>query len=205
MRRSVPLHPTDYGYGYHPIQQAFARALSTWIPYYRICGERWENEDGSYIPFRTADHKISRRESKPLDYYSRISFMSPFYPFGMELLNEDDMSVIQTWQQAAPIMIQGDYYPLSGTEKSETGWFVNEFYRPETGKGFLQAVRNRTCTQEIFCAHLCGLDPEANYRFINYRTGEIGQYQGEYLLEHGFAISIPARDAAAWIFEKIDS
>ena len=204
MRRSVPLHPTDYGYGYHPIQQAFARTLSTWIPYYRICGERWENEDGSYIPFRMEDHKISRKESKALDYYSRISFISPFYPFGMELVDEDDMSVVQTWQQAAPLMIEGDYYPLSGAEKSESEWFVNEFYSPEMGKGFLQAVRNRTCTQETFCARLFGLDPNANYRFCNYRTGESCQYQGKDLMEQGFTVNIPARDAAAWIFEKTD-
>ncbi len=203
MRRSVPLHPTDYGYGYHPIQQAFARALSTWIPYYRICGGRWENEDGSYIPYHTANHKTSRKTKKPMDYYSHISFMSPFYPFGMELI-DDDASVIQTWQQAAPLMIYGDYYPLSEAEKSENKWFVNEFYSPEEGKGFLQAVRNRTCTQETFCARLCGLDPDAVYQLDNYRTGERRQCLGKELMENGMVIRIPARDAAAWIFEKMD-
>lgn len=204
LRRSVPLHPTDYGYGYHPIQQAFARTLSTWIPYYRICGGRWENEDGSYIPYRNEDHTYSKRAGKPADYYSRISYIAPFFPFGLGEVDDDEMAFIRTWMQAAPLMISGDYYPLSAAEKTEDNWFVNEFYSPEQGLGFLQAVRNRTCKQESFCAQLKGLEPQAAYQLDNYRTGERWQRLGRDLMEKGFTLRIGARDASAWIITKIE-
>jgi alpha-galactosidase len=204
MRRSVPLHPTDYGYGYHPIQQAFARTLSTWIPYYRICGGRWENEDGSYIPYQNEDHTYTKRVGKPADYYSRISYIAPFFPFGLGEVDDDEMAFIRTWMQAAPLMISGDYYPLSEAEKSEDHWFVNEFYSPEQGLGFLQAVRNRTCKQESFCAHLKGLEPQAAYQLDNYRTGERWQRLGRDLMEKGFTLRHDARDASAWIITKIE-
>lgn len=203
MRRSIPLHPTDFGYGYHTVQQAFARTLSTWIPYYRICGARWENDDNSYIPYHNEDHTVSRKTGKPADYYTRISFLSPFFPFGSELSDPDDASVIQTWKQAAPLMIFGDYYPLSDALKTESGWFVNEYYAPEEGKGFLQAVRNRTCPQDTFCARLQGLDADATYQLDNFRTGQSLQISGKVLMQNGFSITLPPRDAAAWIFTKI--
>ena len=37
MRRSVPLHYTDYGYGEHPVKLAFHRTLYEWIPYFKEC------------------------------------------------------------------------------------------------------------------------------------------------------------------------
>ncbi len=204
MRRSVPLHPTDYGYGYHPIQQAFARTLSSWLPYYRICGKRWENDDGSYIPNRTPDHRYARKAQKPLDFYSRISYLSPFLPFSIEPNGEDDMAVIRIWQFAAPLMVKGDYHPLSEAEKSEKAWFVNEFYSPEEGKGFLQAVRNRCCQADSFCACLRGLEPDAFYRLTDFRSGKRLQRTGRDLCENGLEIRLPARDAVVWCFEKAE-
>jgi len=35
MRRSVPLHYTDYGYGMHPVKLAFHHTLYAWIPYFK--------------------------------------------------------------------------------------------------------------------------------------------------------------------------
>ncbi|MEN6546059.1 MAG: alpha-galactosidase, partial [Armatimonadia bacterium] len=35
MRRSVPLHYTDYGYGLHPIKLSFHHTLFQWIPYFK--------------------------------------------------------------------------------------------------------------------------------------------------------------------------
>ncbi len=39
---------------------------------------------------------------------------------------------------------------------------------------------------------------------IDYRTGEHRPCRGRDLMENGFILRIPARDAAAWIFEKMD-
>ena len=42
MRRSVPLHYTDYGYGDHPVKLAFHRTLYEWIPYFKECTLSWD-------------------------------------------------------------------------------------------------------------------------------------------------------------------
>ncbi|MBE6542633.1 MAG: hypothetical protein E7672_09365, partial [Ruminococcaceae bacterium] len=48
MRRSVPIHSTDYGYGNYPIQQSFMQTMYSWIPYFRSYAESWERTDGEY-------------------------------------------------------------------------------------------------------------------------------------------------------------
>ena len=35
MRRSVPLHYSDYGYGLHPVKVDFQRTLFEWLPYFK--------------------------------------------------------------------------------------------------------------------------------------------------------------------------
>ena len=42
MRRSVPLHFTDYGYGNHPVKLAFHHTLFAWIPYFKECTLSWD-------------------------------------------------------------------------------------------------------------------------------------------------------------------
>ena len=42
MRRSVPLHYTDYGYGDHPVKLAFHHTLYEWIPYFKECTLSWD-------------------------------------------------------------------------------------------------------------------------------------------------------------------
>ena len=42
MRRSVPLHYTDYGYGNHPVKLAFHHTLYAWIPYFKECTLSWD-------------------------------------------------------------------------------------------------------------------------------------------------------------------
>ena len=48
MRRAVALHPTDYGYGEHPVKQAFQKTFIEWTPYFRSIAASWDDEDGIY-------------------------------------------------------------------------------------------------------------------------------------------------------------
>ncbi len=52
MRRAVPLHYTDYGYGNHPVKLAFHHTLFSWIPYFKEVTLSWDQnepgDDGRY-------------------------------------------------------------------------------------------------------------------------------------------------------------
>ena len=45
MRRSVPLHYTDYGYGEHATKLDFHRTMFEWLPYFRETSQSWDLEE----------------------------------------------------------------------------------------------------------------------------------------------------------------
>ena len=42
MRRSVPLHYTDFGYGNHPVKLSFHHTLFQWLPYFKEVTLSWD-------------------------------------------------------------------------------------------------------------------------------------------------------------------
>lgn len=194
LRRSVPLHPTDYGYGYHPVCQAFARALSTWIPYSRTVTVSWDLPDGTYPP-------INEVVGKPSDYFSQVSSLSPFYcPGFKDEPNAQDALMVKIWKQAAEIMLHADFYELSETSKKADSFCVNQFFCPEQKKGYIQAIRNTLCPQSTFTARLKDIDDSKQYVFENQKTGESLVKTGKELNEFGFDITLEKRDAAVWFY-----
>lgn len=192
LRRSVPLHPTDYGYGYHHIGQAFARTLAEWIPYYRIVPLDWSDEAGNYPEVHP---------NKQADYYTFMAALCPcLAASGLEGTDEEQL-VGRIWRRAADIMIQCDYYPLSETSKKPDQFCVNQYYRPEEGKGYIQAVRHTQCPQESFCARLRDIDNEMTYIFDDMKTGQVIQVPGKVLNEEGFHIHLKKRGAAIWFYQ----
>ena len=72
MRRSVPLHYTDYGYGDHPVKLAFHRTLFEWIPYFKEVTLSWDlraaarfdhRVDSYLLPLRPGAHADSPRST----------------------------------------------------------------------------------------------------------------------------------------------
>ena len=196
LRRSVPLHPTDYGYGYQHIGQAFYRTLQEWFPYSRTVTLDWSREDGTY-PAPSEVH------TRPSDYFTQIASISPFFSpgFWMEE-NEQDKMIFRIWQRAADILVQCDYYPLSETSKKPDHFCVNQYFRPQEGKGYIQAVRHTQCPQEVFHARLHDIDSGKTYRFEDMMTGQVIEMPGRAINEHGFSIFLKKRGAAIWFFNE---
>ena len=67
MRRAVPLHYTDVGYGHHPIKQKQHRQMFEWIPYFRAHNMNWYNPE-------TDDYDAT---SRPTDRFSYYVAMTP--------------------------------------------------------------------------------------------------------------------------------
>lgn len=195
MRRSVPLHYSDYGYGDHPIKLAFQRTMHEWIPYFKECTLAW-------------DIGGAARFDQGIDSYSYHCAMAPMMMPTLDIRRDDyDFALvakmIEIWRRAAGLKLYGDYYPLTPYHRSPDQWVVWQFDCPDEGRGLIQAFRLPSAPGENMVVRPEALAPDAIYRFENPETGEIRQYAGHALQEEGFIFTLPKRQAAIWFYELI--
>lgn len=198
MRRAVPLHFTDVGYGHHPMKQKQHRVMFEWIPYFRAQNQNWENP-GDSLYYKYRDQKPDR-----FSYYNSIA------PAFTELMPWDaseeeyalSREMLSIWRRAAEIMLDADYYPLTECRKAREDFYAMYFYNPDEKRGFLQAIRNNACPEERFTACLTALDANVSYRLTNPETGEEKVMTGKALAE-GFTMTVERRAGQIWLFEKV--
>lgn len=203
MRRSVPLHPTDWGYGFVPHMQAFSRTLYRWIPYMRICTDSWADGKGGWLPVYGEDNQQLPMKTDHIGYYEQVSTLSPFKSCGLsDPPTEEQLAYLHDWLAVGDLMIRADYYPLTETTKRDDSFFINEYFSPEEKRGFLQAACNQNCQKGSETVYLKGLEPDAGYCLKNNRTGEEISATGRALAEQGFRLTLAPRSAAVWTFEQ---
>lgn len=194
MRRSVPLHYTDYGYGDHPVKLAFQHTLYGWIPYFKEVTLAWDVGGQSRF-----DHRV--------ESYGFHGGMAPMLFVGMDALRDDydyalARSLIEVWRRASGLLLFGDYYPLTPFSRSAAEWVVRQFDNPETGRGLVHAVRLPDAPAQSFTAGLQAIDAESAYLFENLETGESQQLSGAEILHNGFEITLAPRSGAVWFYRK---
>ena len=134
MRRSVPLHYTDYGYGDHPVKLAFHRTLYEWIPYFKECtlswdvssqvsqgsgGTGWDGGSGGSTSVVVARERFDDR----IDSFSYHCGMAPMLFATLDIRRDDydyalATKMIDIWRRAAPLLLYGDYYPHTPFHRS---------------------------------------------------------------------------------------
>jgi hypothetical protein len=198
MRRSVPLHPTDYGYGIPPTKQAFYDTLFTWIPFFRgfsdICGIK----DGEYTN--------GAPEPRGVDSFALHHGISPALHCPC-LCDTDDSFFTQirtfadtVWRPAAEFLLTADYYSLIPPARTRCGWRAYAFHEPQTDKGFVHVIRsdqNKEDTQNLF---LRFLTPNHTYRFHNPETGHSFFVDGGSATQSGIRFDLEQRSGAIWFF-----
>jgi alpha-galactosidase len=197
MRRSAPLHYTDYGYGIHPIKLAFHHTLYQWIPYFKECTLSWDqNKPGE-----------DSRWDRVVDSFSyHCGLATMLFPI-IDIRRDDyDLplakKLIGMWRKAAEYLLWGDYYPLTPSCRQPDRWVAWQFDRPENGDGLLQAIRLADCPEGRFTGRMKGLDPSATYLLENPESGEILEMPASVLLDKGFSIELPARSGAIWFYHR---
>lgn len=194
MRRSVPLHYSDYGYGDQPVKLAFHRTLYEWIPYFKEFTLSWDI--GGNARF---DHRV--------DSYSFHCGMAPMLFASLDIRRDDyDYALagkmIAIWRRAADLMLFGDYYPLTPAHRNPEQWVARQFDSPETGRGLVQGIRLPAAPEEKLVVHPQGIRAEANYIFENAETRETRNISGQALIRAGFAFALPARSGAIWFYAR---
>jgi alpha-galactosidase len=192
MHRSVPLHYTDYGYGFHPVKLAFHNALFQWLPYFKEVTLSWDLEGQARY-----DHE--------LDSYSFHCGLGPMLLLCIDIKRDDyDFELMKRmlaiWRRAAGLMLEGDYYPLTPMHRTPDKWVARQFDCPESGTGFIQGIRLPKAPEKTIVVHPRALRPAAKYVFENPETGRKRELTGESVRRDGFAISLPARQGAVWFY-----
>jgi alpha-galactosidase len=179
MRRAVPLWRSDYPQvGGRTMlaqsNQAFTYALSSWLPFQGTANM------GFWEP-----------------YFYRSSFVTAFDNGGINTNNAAvQKRAYSEWKQLAPIMLNGDYYPLSPYSLTNTEWMAWQFDRPDTGEGYVQAFRRQDNDEAMRSFRLSGLVPAAQYELRNLDVNGIKKSSGKELMEQGLAVEIPSKPGA---------
>ena len=204
MRRSVPLHPTDYGYGYHHINQAFRHTLFSWFPYTRSWTGSWDVNNEYY-----AHDDYYQTDNVSFDNFKLINGMGAMTAIGVisdfNTLNGDfsyAYTIINIWKKFSRILLHGDFYPLTENHRDNTKWTVFQFDQPEQGNGAFQVLRNNQAKDESLTVSPFGICPECDYLFTNEETGESYTRPGREIIENGITFTQPLRSGAVWFYRK---
>jgi alpha-galactosidase len=192
MRRSVPLHYTDHGYGDAPVKLAFHRTLYEWIPYFKEFTLAWDLKGNARF-----DHQV--------DSYSFHCGMAPMLFATLDIRRDDydfelAQKMIAIWRRAAGLMLHGDYYPLTPFHRSAEKWVVRQFDCPERGRGLIQGIRLPASEGETLTVHPRGIRSGVVYRFENAETGDKRELSADALIRDGFTFALPPRSGAIWFY-----
>jgi len=192
MRRSVPLHYSDYGYGNHAVKLDFHRTLFEWLPYFKEVTLSWDLAG----PGRFNDR---------VDSYSFHCGMAPMMLLGLDIRRDDydyhlARKMIDIWRDASDLMLFGDYYPLTSARRSPDGWVARQFHRPETGKGLIQGIHLPLSPDDSLIVHPKAISTYLTYIFLNPETNEVKEIAGDILERQGFTLTAPRREAVIWFY-----
>ena len=111
--------------------------------------------------------------------------------------------MIAIWRRASGLILYGDYYPHTPFHRSDREWVAWQFDSPETGCGFVQAIRLPASPQETITLYLKGVRADVRYVFENPETGETRNSSGDDAIRSGFTFGLPARSGAIWFYRRV--
>ena len=190
LRRSVPLHYTDYGYGDHPVKLAFHRTMFEWIPYFKESTLSWDLTGNERFDGRVDSYSFHCGMAAML--FATVDIRRDDYDFALA------RKMIGVWRSVSDLMLYGDYYPHTPFHKQADQWVAWQFNRPEAGDGFVQGVRLPAAPDATLTVHLKGLRPDAAYTFTNPETGGTREVAGDVLARDGFTLALPPRNGVVW-------
>ncbi len=161
----------------------------------------WSREDDTYPSFR--EYMTGGAVSREPDYFTLAATLSLYQSPAVSDEPTDEQKLFgRIWQRASRIRENCDYYPLSETSMSAESFYVNQYYSPESGKGYIQAIRHTQCPVPVCKAMPRDIEADCTYTFEDMFTGEVRTIPGATLLENGFDIALEKRGAAIWFYEK---
>lgn len=188
MRRSVPLHKTDYDYGNYEIKQAMHMSLFNWLPYFGVIAV-----DGKTL--QTVDKYALRS--------AYCSWYALHYDVNYENLDWKAVSeIVCEWNKIKDYLNE-DYYPLTQWNNTDTQWRGWQFFSPDRQSGYGQMFRSPNCTSENYTAVLYGLDENVDYHIYDSDNRFDFVAPGHELMKNGITFELSERDSSVFFIEKI--
>ena len=184
MRRAVPLLRSDFQFpsqGANMVDgnQCHTYGLSAWLPY---------QGSGCYLN----------------DPYSFRSFYLASFGMAGEFQVPAWKQAYQENKRVAPIVLNGDFYPLTSYSLAGDVWMAWQFDWAEKGQGVVQAFRRGQNNETEQTYRLSGLNPKAQYKITNLDVDGSTQMSGKKLMEEGLKIELKNKSqAAVFLYEKI--
>lgn len=184
MRRAVPLLRSDFQFpsqGANIVDgnQCHTYGLSAWLPY---------QGSGCYLN----------------DPYSFRSFYLASFGMAGEFQLPAWKQAYQENKKIAPILLNGDFYPLTSYSLSNDVWMAWQFDWAGKGRGMVQAFRRGQNSEPVQTYRLSGLNPKAQYKVTNFDVEGSVQMSGRQLMEDGLKIELKNKPQAALItYEKM--
>ena len=186
MKRSVPLHYTDWFDGNHEdynMKGRMTQALFAWFPYFK--NEIYET---------TNMYKVRMN-------YAPLSLMN----FGPVLEKNPDWSLNQQgyaeFEQIRDYFY-ADYYQLVPWTAETDRWNAWEFYDPETASGYASVFCHEATTELSTTVKLKGLDPEKTYNVTDFDGLVDVTATGATLMEQGIPVVVPEKPYAVIMLIK---
>lgn len=203
MRRSVPLHYTDWGYGQHPTKLDFHRTMFEWLPYFKETSLSWD----------IAEAVQEGLDAKEGDSFAFHCALAPMMSPAVDIKRSDNdfgtvRKMVGVWRSIAELLLDGDYYTLTPPGRSGKEWVIWQFNRPPdlsgraASEGFVQAIRLSGADEERATVKLKGLRPEAVYVLQEAETGDRRELSGTALSNDGFAFELPRRRGSLWTYKE---
>ncbi len=186
MRRSLPLHKTDYPYWDLTVKQGMHHSLFQWFPFFGSMNGPGDQSDIIY-----------HRSALLLSYQGCENVFAEGFDFRK-------LAVwMQEWRETAHCMY-GDYYPLTPYSRDERDWIGWQFHLPGSGEGMVQLFRRSQTPFTSGLFKLKGLDAEASYTLKNYNSCEATRLQGEHLMNTGLAVALgKCPDSALYYYHRV--
>ena len=199
MRRSVPLHFTDFGYGLHPVKLDFQRTMHEWLPYFNQTIYSWD----------IADARRNGIEAAEADSFAFHCALAPMLGLSIDIRRSEDYDLdlvremIAIWRRAATIIVDADYYALTPPGRTGKDWVGRQFCRRDGREGFVQAIRHAGSDEEqhVLCPRR--IVREAWYELEEPERGERRQVEGSALREHGLRFALGRRSASIWFYRQV--
>ncbi|MFM8653543.1 MAG: alpha-galactosidase [Verrucomicrobiota bacterium] len=183
MRRAVPLLRSDYEMTQATDKfegfQGQTYGLSLWLPFY-----------GGLSRF-----------GEPYEYRSLL--MPQFGMHGQSL--PVVKKAYDEFRRVAPVMIEGDYYPLTPYNRAPDQWIAWQFHHPGQDAGILQAFRREKNQQVELATPLRGLNPAGRYRVTHFDAPDSPEEKtGAELMKKGPTLRLAgSRSAGIWEYRRL--
>ena len=194
MRRAVPLHYTDVGYGHHPIKQKQHREMFEWIPYFRAHNMNWDNaQTGAYDG-----------HSRPTDTFAFHCALAPALT-SMFTYNDTEENfeigrrMDEVWRAAAEIELAGDYYPMTECRLDPRDFYAMQFDDAKERRGFVQVIRNTQVAEDTYAVILPCIHENAVYTLTDRETGKSLTLTSNEL-KKGFTIALKPRSGVVLFY-----